>query len=128
VSFTDIVAAVRDAAFASLTRRRAPILVLVTLALVCGLAPSSSAQSITPPPASLPPTVGAEDGDRRGGYDAERTSARPDRRARPPMGVWRPLTGSRADDAAADLMTDGPRPYGSDGRMCWPHGDHVHCQ
>lgn len=42
-----------------------------------------------------------------------------------PWGDWPRLPGSGVHDG---WMMDGAPFQGPDGRMCWPHGDHVHCR
>ena len=42
-----------------------------------------------------------------------------------PWRRWPRLPGNEADDGRTG---DGGLFYGPDGRLCWPHGDHVHCQ
>jgi hypothetical protein len=42
-----------------------------------------------------------------------------------PWRNWPRIPGSRVPD---DWSMDGAPSYGPDGRMCWPHGDHVHCR
>jgi len=42
-----------------------------------------------------------------------------------PWRNWPRIPGARVDDG---WSMDGAPSYGPDGRMCWPHGDHVHCR
>ena len=90
---------------------------LAAIALVCGSTTAPSAQAEC-----------TREGDRLICPDGEREVVGPESDARPPFGSWRGWPGPRRSDEGRDGLTDEPRVHGSDGRICWPHGDHVHCR
>jgi hypothetical protein len=90
-----------------------PLAALAMLVLVFGLTTS----------------VGAETRCNRGDDglpcdEAERLPINPDSASR--LSPWRSWP-SDIDGPRDDWMLDGARIYSSDGRVCWPHGDHFHC-
>jgi hypothetical protein len=109
-------ATMRDTAWFGLPHGRYPVLALVTLALICGLTSAAGAQ-----------TRCTRDGDWLVCDDGERVPIAQDPNARPRMGVWRGWPGG-SDGGRDPWMTDGARLPGPEGQVCWPHGDHVHCQ
>jgi hypothetical protein len=110
-------AAVRDTVWFRPAHGRFTVLALVTLALICGLAMAAGAQ-----------TRCTRDGDQVACDDGERRPIAVDPATRPRMGLWRDWPGSAGDGGRDSWMLDGAHPYSPDGRVCWPHGDHVHCQ
>jgi hypothetical protein len=46
----------------------------------------------------------------------------------PQVGRWRAWPDMLGNRPRGDRMMDGTPLPGPDGRVCWPHGDHVHCR
>ena len=59
--------------------------------------------------------------------DAEPLLIDPDSISRSRLSPWRSWP-SDIDGPRDVWMLDGARIYNSDGRVCWPHGDHFHCR
>jgi hypothetical protein len=95
--------------------------VLITPASAQSSAPPSAAQSsndVVERSASPPDPVRAADG--------ALSPARPTGATRmAPWGRWPRIPDSEIPEG---WPRRGDSPYGADGRMCWPHGDHVHCR
>lgn len=64
--------------------------------------------------------------ERAADVDSEAAPVRPP--AVPLEGIWRNWPRTPGNGAHDGWTIDGAPIHSPDGRMCWPHGDHVHCR
>jgi hypothetical protein len=114
-----------------LSEIRRPLLTVALFALLLGAPISPANSQSSGAPREFPPS--GEHGERRmitteptppGDGDRSSAPSSNPRRAAP----WRGWPGGSGFGVNDDWTMDGAPSYGPDGRMCWPHGDHVHCR
>jgi len=105
-------------AFVNPTRSDSWILAVITLMVVGALASPARAQMDC-----------ARDGERVPCDVADPNSIEVDRPSPPRSGPWRGWLDVLGGRARRGDVPDAAGPiFAPDGRLCWPHGDHVHCQ